>query len=672
MRHLHALLAAALLLGCGGTAATSPRSAADAPGADAPDLPRGSFVEETYRFALTPTPGWEVVERQAVQALNADASAAMHAEDGDTGWGMVLVEHLVGVGLDDAARLLLEGIALEDATLVEDERITFADRPARRLVVQGHLDGTAFRFEYVLLISRDHLYTLTAWRGAGSSRDLSPFFDAFVLLPGLIGEARHERVLEARGPLWRVHEGRYENLASRLQVEAPEPWSLVVGDALSGINPDADVGFRVRSPDVWGIVISEQVPPEAYDRMRGFLERTAVENAGGQVVRRDSLPILGEAVPANVMHTRGLEMVHAVRCADERCIQLLVWYPIAAADQARSIFRAGFPRIAPLADPSGLEAALRVAQRERRQIGLDHALRGSRYTDFQHGLILEVPADGHFQLWAGSEARGFVDGTDLDLYLFDPISSLHGMLVVEPVEATMDVDAYHRAVLDVIGLPGVRADSVDFGARPGRASEGETDLELGRMRWVVHTTVANGHGFRLVFWGWPDDVRAHRDQLRRITEQLAFTGAPLPLGQMRSDGTWVDHRMGFTLPLPGTGWRSEDATPPRLAGPAGMRLFTRSEEEVVMALVVDPGPSGSSDGQAAIEAVTELMVRRFANQREGAVERPPMRWLGREGRRFEMPNGMQVLISHDGQQVYALLTHGVDLAALARGFQLTP
>ena len=46
----------------------------------------------------------EAAPEQA-QALNADASAAMHAEDGDTGWGMVLVEHLVGVGLDDAARL---------------------------------------------------------------------------------------------------------------------------------------------------------------------------------------------------------------------------------------------------------------------------------------------------------------------------------------------------------------------------------------------------------------------------------------------------------------------------------------------------------------------------------------------------------------------------------------
>ena len=50
----------------------------------------------------------------------------MHALDDDTGWGMVMVEHLVGVGLDDAVQLMLDGIALEDARLVSDERVRFA------------------------------------------------------------------------------------------------------------------------------------------------------------------------------------------------------------------------------------------------------------------------------------------------------------------------------------------------------------------------------------------------------------------------------------------------------------------------------------------------------------------------------------------------------------------
>ncbi|HBQ14838.1 MAG: hypothetical protein RLP09_40355 [Sandaracinaceae bacterium] len=665
-------LALTLLLGaCGGASQAGPPVHAAAAAEDGDALPDGAFVQETYRFALTPTPGWELLEADAVRTMNVNASAAMHALDDDTGWGMVMVEHLVGVGLDDAVQLMLDGIALEDARLVSDERVRFADRPARRFVVEGALEGMPLRFEYVLFISRDHLYTLAAWQGTGSGRDLSPFFDAFVLLPGQIGEAVEARVLEATGALWRVHEGRYENLASALQVDAPTPWTLVVGDALSGINPEADVGFHVASPDIWGLVLSERVPPESYDRMHAFLSQSTIDNAGGQVVRRDTLPLLGESVPANVMHSRGLEMTHAVRCAEERCVQLLVWYPIAAAAEARSLFREAFPRVAPLSDPEALAAALRASQRERREIGPHHTLRGRRYTDFAHGLIVEVPEDGHWQFWAEAEARQLVESDNVDLYLFDPVASLHAMLVVEPLAEPLDADTYHRDSVRVIGLPETPAEETRLGSLPAHVSEADASMELGAMRWVVHTTVANGVGYRLVFWGWPEHVRAGRDQIRELVRTLSFTGSALPHGQMQGDGTWVDHRLGFRLPLPGPGWESRDVTPPRLAGPAGLRLFSRGDE-VVMVVVVDPGPSGGTERAASIREVTQLVVRRFAQREEGTRELPPMRWLGRDAQHFVMPSGMHALITHDGQQVYAMLTQGVDLEAVSSGFQLTP
>ncbi len=666
---------AILIAGCGG--AQSATTTADSEHHEGPetvalaDLPVGATVSESYRFSLRPSGGWHVLPEQHAVALGPAVAAAAERTDGP-GWGIVVVESAPGLSLERAADLVVRSIQAEEREVISQEPTGFAGYPALRQVVVGLVQGMPVRWVNLMFMHQGHLYRLCVWGdGLNDPARLETFYETFALLEGEVVQRPRDALVEAQGVDWRVDDGVFRSIAGDLAVAPDHGWRLMVGSHLRAVNNDAEVGLAFDEPAIYAIVIAERVPESQYGPVMAYTTRQTTHDLGGQSEGVQALPFLGRELTMSVFHHDGFEHLFGVRCEDGLCRQLLVWYPEQAAEEARARL-ATMPEIRVLqpAERDACAAAIARSQVARRTTGPNHAYRGNTYVDFQRGMRLEVPAGSYWNLHGEDEARQVAEAAEL--HLTNPVLGLHGIFMTEAVDPSTDRAGYHALVREAVGIGPGGSSAARLGQAAADFSRGSRDLGFGSFGFVVITTVADGRGYRFVFWGWPEHMDAARRELEALLAGVSLAGGPIPDFTF-ADHRFVDHHFGHALTLPGDSWEHADQTPASSAGISSVHMFRDDAEDTIVEVLAVSAPGDGGSVQLARQSMEAGFRRVLAAAGEptrgtgtlGGRSAEVSRWT-LEGRPIELR------ITSDGNITYGLLVMGREAESIARTFEILP
>lgn len=660
-----AVFLGALLTACGG-AQTGAHSGGGAQTIAVTDLPVGASISEAYRFALRPTPEWQIAREEELTRFGGIAAGGAFRTDGG-GYGVVVVESVPGMDLERAAALTVNAFP-EEARALRDQRATrFLGYPAVRQVISGRIEGMPVEWTNIIFIHQAHLYRITAWGAQLDARGVESFFESFALLEGDVVRPPREAVQNAEGNDWRVHDGIFESLAANLTVRSENGWRVVVGEDLVEVHAGAAIGLVSDEPDVYAVVLSERVPEARYESLAQHLASTTSANLGGRTYGSRTLPFAGAEIELSVYRANGFEYLFGVHCDDGRCQQLLAWYVEGSAEAATAAFQR-MPRIEPLdgAARAECERALASSVRERRRAGAGYAYRGHAYVDFRRGLTLRTPEGSYWEMSRQAEPGA---ESNAELNFRDSVHGVHGLFLSEALNPGVNEATYHREVRAATGLPESRASRVRLGGAPGHESAGPRDVAFGTFEFRIFTTVINDRGYRFSFWGWPEHLRAASEHIDALIRTATLHGGPIPAHTLENDRL-ADHRFGMSMRIP-TGGEYTDFTQPDARGISVVHGFGYGDGSIIQVVA-----ARSHGGDAQMRSgFVRRMIGRMRDRVGPGVEpqesestlagRPAsmVRWTG------GMPIELRVIAIDE--IVYAIVVIGRnDMARIAEGFEL--
>ncbi len=594
-----------------------------------PDLRREeelTRVEDTdYRFRIVhPGPGWRLMASDDAQSVNPYALAgAMNATGGTV--GLVLAEHADGMDLAAAEASVVQSMMVDASARSEPRTVDFHGLPARRLALEGDMEGLVFHFDVLVFLHRGYLYQLfcatpaaTADRGSHAEQ----FFAAFSILPGEVrGRDRRIAVADQRGAGWRIASGRFESASYGLVLDGSEPFQLVDPFELDASDPFAEAGIFLP-PDVYVFVIPEvvvgaDVPAYAEDvRRRASAPGDAhgepvVHEVAGRRVAFDSYTLDG-AVPFHY-RTGALPL-------DDRVVQIQV--SSRSAERVDAALPDALARLRVLSSEErrALHVDLESEPDTRVAVGDGWSIRAGVYRDFATGFRWSSPTRA-WRVRGGDSATRRHEAARVSMEL--PDEGISGYVTLEP-RVDADPAAEHRRLLEAFGVmpregePQTRTQQL--GAVTGLRTR--TVVQDGHLDFDYELATAPVAGGTLSMLVWcAGSVRPEgRDAIGEAVASLELPGEPMRPSAVEGS-RHIDERFGFAFDSPWPGTVPQDLTPAHVAATTSIVTVTRGRRFVMVFAVSSPAASVD----ATMRVVLDVMMDRlggsnpFSSADEGAA-----------------------------------------------------
>jgi hypothetical protein len=280
-----------------------------------------------------------------------------------------------------------------------------------------------------------------------------------------------------------------------------------------------------------------------------------------------------------------------------------------------------------------------------------------------------VPPRSYWHLHGEEEARQVSEAAEL--HLANPSLGLHGLFMTEALDPTTDRAAYHALVRQAVGVGPGGSTPARLGAVEADISEGARDLGFGSFSFVMITSVVNGRGYRFVFWGWPEHLRAARPELDALLGGVSMTGGPIPPFTFEG-GRFVDHHFGHALTLPGT-WAHSDRTPARSAGASSVHVFRNDADNSIVQVFALSAPGDGGTAQLARRSLETTFGRILASLGEPQRSAGTLAGRAAEVNRWTLEGRpIELRIASDGNITYGLLVMGREAESIAATFEILP
>lgn len=604
------------------------------------------IIDEDYRFRLSPPgPRWRLMNEAEIQPIIADALAGAANDKGV--FGTVIAERAPGAELEPFARMVLDGLEMENKQVETFEPTTFAGKDAYRFVVHGKNKGIAFRYVHNVFLHDGFAYQVAGWgmRVGRSGSELQPFFDAFELLDGEVKERQRALVSkDSQGVGWRVTNGVFESAVTGLAVSPRSPWRVVVGEELSGMNAAAEVGLVSSKPDIYAVILLEKAPDGDREAFETSLYQSMKERIGDVT---DDAPWVGEVSGAKVTFQRfrgsspAISYRHAVLYAGGDAIQIFIWHHSGQGEQAED------------AIPEALEAIRLLSEEERETLtttlqsrpdpenttGEGFSLRNGIYQSFQNGYRLKKPR-GFWRFRTGAEARA--ENAEAELYFEEPTLGLYGLVMVFPAEA--EAAAHHLASVENTfdeRVPITRRDA-------WWVSEGDAGYQSLDLTYRIHTRAHGDQIVQVYVWGTPSAMKEAASMLDALVDGFEFTPGLSPVET--KGARYRDHRFGFELTSP-QGWRRKDVTPAQVKEVMSAVQWKQGKDAFgVMSLCV-LGPDKDEDW--FVSFMSQIMKETLGHPLEGSPKVEETTFAGQPARRLSWPGSL----GRAPTQAYVLMRH---------------
>jgi hypothetical protein len=564
-----------------------------------------AIVDEDLRFRLEwPGQGWKMLGREEARRLVPAAFAgALRSPDV---FAAVIVERVPGMSADELTDLTLSAVGLRDLEIEQRAPFRIAGVDGVRVVFRGRLDGNLFHYANIVFTHADHGYQLLGW-GVGDFdvAVLDPLWRGFSLQGGEVRMPAAKAITDARGPGWRIVGGVFESAVSGLRVEPRGEWTLVIGQELAAMNPEAEIGLSSRD-GTYLVVVPERVGPVAPEAYRVAKLATFEQTAGA--LQRDAwqADVLGASSGFAAAHNQGMELLLTTQVVNEIGLQVLGYYPERMRDAGRVELKdalAGFDLLAPEARDA-LRYELAAAPDTKHEVGSDYSIHRGVFRDFANHLVwTRVPG-----LWKLTGPR---TDPQLRLLLEDLERSVRGELRVQPTTAT-DAEAWYRERLAQLGSTNTTPKPMSVAGL--ELLVGELPLDAGGipLEAVVATALHEGRGLSLSLIGPPGSLTKNASWVAEVQRALAIDPE---LSAVRvSDGQYVDQRLGLAIDLP-KGFTHE-SIPVGGASATGY-LFKQGDRAVHVAAI---GHGGALVDASFAGEFAERAMRSIVTEDLGAAE----------------------------------------------------
>jgi hypothetical protein len=581
----------------------------------------GELVDEDYRFRIeAPDEKWQVLDEDAARKIVPDAVAMLWCPPGL--FCAVIVEHAPGIDLASMARTMLDGMPLEGAVEEDYRDVRFQDRSAVRFQVAGTIDGQRMRFQCTVFTNGDYLYQLMSWGALEvvdrDGQTFAPLLRSFDLLEG---EPRGRRAVratvDARGVGWDLRGGVFRSVPYRLRVEARDPWSLVTGSELEGMNAAAEVGLLCEQPDMYLVLIPERVvgTPAAAFAAQMRLDFAADKES------------LGEPIPARIAGTElalqplrspdapQFTFVHGAFGRGDVCYQLQAWFLGPVSETALERLASACESIGFLDEAERATLALELVELgdPENEVAADFSLRGGVYRDYGAAFTWRKPA-GLWRATTGQGARAeWGDGARL--VLEEPTLSVLG--VVSSWESPgVSPRQEHEENLWLLAedLETTAPREVQVGGTAALDSEAWTAVDGTHYGYRLITAQAAGRSYSFLCYGLRENVAAARAAIDAARDAFVLGVAPALPGVRK--GAYVDEKVGFSLARPGAGWKSDlGLVPGDAAGLGGSCGWSDGKGREVFAIALCAlGPIADESGLQ--EMILDEIVRNTSAREE--------------------------------------------------------
>lgn len=608
------------------------------PGAasSATSLPRPtapSLVDEQFRFKLE-APSADDRLRGPLEAnrLHPNGIAALSLANGCL--LVVSAEYLPGAKLEDVV-----DTAIADLRFANKK--TTARGPARR----DEVDGVAYTVEadsggeksttHGFIAERDGWFESTSWAeqwGVGCES----VERAFHFLPGKVeGRPTDRPTPDEANPIYRLRGGVFESPFYGFRVAPPAGAALVAGK--EAVAPGAQVGVLAN-----GYVAFVDAAP----RTAIPVERLISAHVPGGKLPETSAPldVAGESVATYRFDTPGPRdlLFASVERGDKMLFFRVLHAPALEPDAPR--FLRSIIEGTTLLDAASAEQVQRELPEvdARVELGRGRVVRGRRFRDFELELELELP-ESPFVTSFG-RADGDADGVRLALLRAGGVLGTT-VLVRDP---GVDVQKAQVALIqEMTGATEIPKHIVTESASPNPDARRST-LELTDPRGdafaiVVDTFPGKGQTLHVATIGPAREVRSEASATDAMVKSLRL-GA-LPETELRG-GQVANHRFGFRMELPKTGWKSEV-----LPGSGGtvVGFALRSERAGVEV-------TGYARLPAEMEFFQTFLEQRFvgAASKLGPPERREHTVDGLPATRLSWPAREDVVVFRDGAVLYTI------------------
>jgi hypothetical protein len=630
---------------------------------------RRELVDEDYRFRIvSPGKSWRILDEAEARTIIPDAIAILYGPGGL--FAAVVVEHVPGVELAAMARIIHDGMELEERVDESYAELEFHGRPAVRFQVTGRIDGRALRFQNTVFAHGDFVYQLVCTgavdRLDADARALETVHAAFTLLDGA-PRARSTAFAspDVRGHDWRLQDGVFRSAAYGLELAPPARWRVVVGPELDGMNTSAEVGAICSSPDVFLVVIPEHVHGSSAADMAAGLARdfAAGEPVDGPfAVRIDGADVVLRAYE----DSNGLTFLHGAFARDALCTQVLAWFGGPRDAQRKELVAAalGGLRFTAEEERVRLAAELAALPDPDDEVGADHSLRAGVYRDYGAALTFRRP-DG-WRIRAGQGVRAEY-GETARLELEHPRSGLYAVLSAwEPYGSP--AEEHEESVLAYLLEGEVAGVEIDLAGVPALESIVRSATGPSGAAQRVITAQGGDLSYELVFFGFDGNLVAGEAAIVAAREAFRLGAAPAP--QAVRDGVYHDEKLGFELARPAPGWRANTELVPGDAGAlAGSCGWTSAGGQEVFAIAIGGLTPGADERAQADLMLGEIAsnVRGEPEERPGTLDGLPARHLTFEGR----GQRIEVLVARRANALFLLGVSGRgDEPTLARAQEL--
>ena len=278
-----------------------------------------------------PNSQWRILSQTQLRSLSSIAVAG--AFNPKQVLGLVLVETLRDMTLNDYATALMENSPLQELLIESVSEVNFQSQKALRLVYSGDEANGRFRYLAYVFISGQKGYQVVSGGPIAlvdqvklelfaSAVKLSPIPQGQTIPLSKVGQ------VDEYGLTWRLSKGIFRHILSGLKLTSNQAWTSTAGSSLTHINQEAFAALINQEAQVHILFFDRPCPSSDLEKCKSWVRYELLKDLGLKAIDETyQYNYLGEAQNfQRLSHERGLyTYLHNVQVKSGRALQTLAW-----------------------------------------------------------------------------------------------------------------------------------------------------------------------------------------------------------------------------------------------------------------------------------------------------------------------------------------------------------
>jgi hypothetical protein len=273
---------------------------------------------------------WRILTQDQVRSLS--TIAVVGALNGQKSLGLVLVEPIKQMALNEYATALMDNTSLQELLIESVTEVKYQNQSALRLVYSGDEANGRFRYLSYVFITGQKGYQIVSGGPVSlvSSTSLETFAQAVTLTRVSESTAPQPQATlnDIHGSDWLLIAGQFSHILSGIKLTSTNDWSVIAGHPLKRINHEAIAGLVHKKDQLHILFFDRPCPTKESVQCLSWVQQELYADLGlTPQSDRYEFPALDEKrLFQRLSHDGGLyTYLHHAFIKEGRALQILAW-----------------------------------------------------------------------------------------------------------------------------------------------------------------------------------------------------------------------------------------------------------------------------------------------------------------------------------------------------------